>query len=273
MNDYRQPVTSCDCRLLVIGYWMLAIILAATGTLYSQVRSAQDSTLRTIDRLFTNGSYLSAELEARRLLEIPGISDSVKAQGEKYIAFSLVAQGKNEAATEHFIDAMKLDSVFSLDPVLTSPKIMSVYRDAREKFLLHQQQAPIQQKENLHEEGTRGPTLRALIFPGWEQLYQGKSVKGYVLLGAGAVSLASTLYFDQIRKDKRSSYLAASTPTQATALYPAYNSAYKAENYSAAIFGIIYLYSTLDAFISLPPHFDISVSSFPASALSLRYSW
>ncbi len=259
--------------VLVIGYWLLVIVLVTSSTVYSQVRATQDSTLHAIDILFTNGSYLSSEVEARRLLEIPGISDSARAQAEKYIAFSLVAQGKNDAATEHFIAAMKLDSTFSLDPVFTSPKIMSVYRDAREQFLLQQQQQPpVKNKERLHEEGASGPTFRALIFPGWEQVYQGKSLKGYVLLGAGAASLASTFFFDQVRRDKRSRYLAAATPAEASARYPDYNSAYKAENYSAAIFGILYVYSTLDAFISLPPQFGISVSSFP-SVLSLSYSW
>jgi hypothetical protein len=238
---------------------------------YGQVSSTQDSTLHAIDTLFTNGSYLSSELEARRLLETPGISDSVKAQAEKYVAFSLVAQGQNEAATEHFISAMKLDSSFSLDPVLTSPKIMSVYRDAREQFRIQQLQQPPKNEKLMHEEGS-GPTLRALIFPGWEQIHQGKSTKGYVLLGAGALSLASTLYFDQVRKDKRSSYLAAGTPAEASARYSNYNSAYKTENYSAAIFGIIYVYSTIDAFISLPPQFDLSISPFPSS-LSFSYSW
>ncbi len=238
---------------------------------YGQVPAAQDSTLRAIDTLFTNGSYLSSELEARRLLETPVISDSVKAQAEKYIAFSLVAQGQNEAATEHFISAMKLDPGFSLDPVLTSPKIMSVYRDAREQFRIQQLQRPPKNEKSMHEEGG-GPTLRALIFPGWEQIYQGKSAKGYVLLGAGVISLASTLYFDQVRKDKRSSYLAAATPVEASARYSNYNSAYKAEYYSAAIFGIIYVYSTLDAFIPLPPQFDLSISPF-SSSLSFSYSW
>lgn len=251
--------------------FFVVLCFAFLNHAYCQAPAKQDSTLQAIDTLFTNGSYLSSELEARRLLEMPGISDSIKAQAEKYVAFSLVAQGKNDEATEHFISAMKYDSAFSLDPVLTSPKIMSVYRDAREQFRLRQLERPPKKEESLHEI-QNGPSFRALLFPGWEQIHQGKNVKGYALLGAGAVSLASTLYFDQVRKDKRSTYLAASTPAEASARYTDYNSAYKDENYSVALFGIVYLYSMLDAFVSLPPRFNFSVSPL-SSSLSFTYSW
>ena len=80
--------------------------------------------------------YVTAELEARRLLESRDINDSVRVAVYKIIAFSLIAQGKTELAKEQFISLLKLEPGYDLDPVYTSPKILVIFRESRQNFLL-----------------------------------------------------------------------------------------------------------------------------------------
>ena len=109
---------------------------------------------------------------------------------------------------------------------------------------------------------------RSLVFPGWEQVHQGRETHGYVLIGAGAAAAALAIAFEINRSNARSEYLAASTPDQAIARYDRYNRAHKAETYSLFAFAAIYLYSEVDAFINLP-HSDAVAIRADAAGLHL----
>ena len=106
---------------------------------YASFSFAQSISLRaaflTIDSLYNSGSYLSAEVEARRLLEYANLNDTAYAEIHKYIAFSLIAQGKSELAKERFAMLLSLYPAYSFDPVLTSPKILAIFNEAKQAFL------------------------------------------------------------------------------------------------------------------------------------------
>lgn len=245
----RKPMT----------FWVVfAVLTFVTSAASAQISSRTDSSISEIKQLFDNGSFISAELQARRVLEDRTVSDSARVQLEKYLGFALVAQGKNESATEHFIKALRLDSSLTLDPVLTSPKILGVFESAKQQFL--------EERENVKPAGSprpgtikvveeKGPTFRALIFPGWDQLYRGKSTKGYILLGAGAAAAVSAIASDLLRRDARTKYLEAGTPALAQSRYNTYNLYTSTEFYSISAFVVVYLYSEFDSFLNLPPHF------------------
>ena len=247
--------------------WLFFAFLSTFSTVtFAQTTSQVDSTLLSIKSLFDNGSYISAELQARRMLEDKTVSDSARVQLEKYVGFSLVAQGKNESAIEHFINALKIDSTLTLDPVLTSPKILSVFETAKRQFNSQAQKEQSQASENqflkrnLTTEPEQGPTYRAILFPGWDQIHRGRTTKGYILLGTGAVTAISAIASDFLRRDARSQYLAAATPALASSRYKTYNFYYQSEFYSVSAFVLVYVYSELDDFLNLPPYFKIDYS-------------
>lgn len=226
-----------------------------SGTIFAQ-QSSVDSSLIYVQRLYENGMYLQSELEARRLLELSNLSDSIRIIAEKHIAFSSVAQGKTQSAIEHFIIILNLDSMFELDPVLTSPKIISVFNEAKRKYSqrksvqLRAEQPVLVQSPSV--------TFRAIIFPGWEQLHQDRAVAGYTFLGAGASALAFTFYFDIQRRFAKDDYLSATTSADATSRYSTYNAYHKAEIYSVIAFGVIYALSEVDAFVNVPQSVSLS---------------
>ncbi len=204
-----------------------------------------DTLLENIVRLYDNGSYRETELEGRRLLEESGLSDSMHVQIEKYIAFSLVAQDKPQQAASHFTALLRIDSTFDLDPLLTSPKILSAFLEARERFLARKDDAL---KNTASSQAVEPVSFRAVVFPGWEQLHRGRTGTGAAFMAVGASSLVSTVYCEIKRREYRRSYLDATTSESAVARYRKYADVQKVEIYSAALFIAAYIFSEVDVF-------------------------
>ena len=257
--DRRKKYLSTDKTAFVgsVLICLLSLLVAESAQAQTTVRA--DSVLALVRELYEQGSYLSSEVEARRLLDSRSLPDSLRVRAEQYLAFSLVAQAKNAGAVDHLVTILRIDSTFTLDPILTSPKILSAFSEARKQYekLRLSERSPLQLAQRLPDHSV---SFRTILFPGWEQTYQGRSVKGYALLGAGILSLGATLYFDRERRFAQDEYLVANTPDLAASKYTRYNSYHKAEYYSLAAFLAIYVYSQFDAFFDIPPHLDPAVS-------------
>ncbi len=251
--DFARRATVPPVSMILLA---LSLICFSSAS-YAQISPRADSTISAIKHLYEEGSYTAAELQTRRALEDTKVSDSARVQLQKYLAFTLVAEGRNEAAIEHFVDALRLDSSLALDPVLTSPKILSVFKAAKDRYREKAAITVLQRKVAAIE---GGPSFRAMIFPGWDQLHRGRRTKGFILLGAGAAAAVTAIASDILRRDARSKYLDASTSALAESRYKTYNTYYKTEIYSVSAFVLIYLYSEFDSFLNLPPHFSAGYS-------------
>jgi len=231
---------------------LILLLLIAAPVLRAQNGHRADSVLAEVERLYNSARYVEAELEARRLREETTLTDSASVLTDRWIAFALIAQGRTTAARERFISALTTDPDLELDPVLTSPKILAVYNDAREQFLLARKQSGMT---------VSGPvavpsppvSFRMALFPGWEQLHRGRTVKGAAFLGAGAVSLASGVTFGLLRASARQRYLDAATPSDISSRYDTYNAYRTAEIYSYITFAAVYCLSNVDVFTDDDP--------------------
>ena len=256
---HRRRFTSTGRTAFVASGVICLLSLLVAGTLRAQPSARADSLVALVRGLYDQGSYLSSEVEARRLLDNRSLPDSVRIRVEQYLAFSLVAQAKNAAAVDHFVTILRIDSAFVLDPILTSPKILSVFSEARRQYrewkLSDRSHLQLEQRVPDHS-----VSFRTILFPGWEQVYQGRPVKGYSLVGAGVLSLGAFVFLDRERRSAQDEYLSASTPELAASKYTRYNNYHKAEYYSLAAFVAIYIYSQFDAFFDLPPHLDPALS-------------
>jgi len=212
---------------------------------------AQNNSLRsaflTIDSLYNAGSYLSAEVEARRLLEYANLSDTAYAEIHKYIAFSLIAQGKQDLAKERFAMLLSICPTYSLDPVLTSPKILAIFSEARQAFLSTKKTAQEPIAASLMS-SKPAVSYRTILFPGWEQLYTGRKTPGTILLCAGIATLGSAFTFEVLRSSARQDYLAEKDQRVIDSRYKTYDRYYKAEIASFVAFGLTYIISEIDVF-------------------------
>lgn len=214
-------------------------------------QSAADSTVNTIRAMYEKGAYIAAEVEARRYLEQQPRVDSLCIVAEQYLAFALVAQGKAKTAIMHFSAILALDSTFELDPIYTSPKILASFNEAKQ----HKRVQPRDEPERTLQRSQDVPasvSWRSLVFPGWEQVHQGRDVKGYALLGLGVAAAGITIAFEIERSNARSEYLAATTPDRAVSEYDRYNRLNKSAAYSLIACAAIYFYSEIDAYLNLP---------------------
>lgn len=215
------------------------------------------SSLNNIEMLYNGGQYLSAELEARRMFELAELNDSTKVQLEKWIAFALIAQGKSTLAKERFVALLNIDGTFELDPILTSPKILSVFNDARVKFISQKKTKTV---DSTQQSVQYSVSYRTVVFPGWEQFYQGRTTQAYLYGGAGIISLSSGIVFEILRSNARKEYLSAASLSDISSKYDSYNSYRKAEIYSFAAFALVYVVSEIDVFtasgVSIQPKYS-----------------
>lgn len=248
--------------------FVISLLCLLGSIAFAQV-SLTDSTLSAANRLYNAGSYETAELTARRLMEQVPLADSIRIEAERIIAFSLVAQGKSELAREHFQLILAINPSFRLDQILTSPKILTVFQEAR----LH---SPEAQKANRGDDGgdleNLPITFRAVLFPGWEQYHRGQISKGVALGAAGVLTLGSAVTCEILRASARKDYVSATQSTDIVAKYKTYNRYYRGEVYSFIAFAVVYVASEFDVFLSPPKAVQIHSSEIPAGSSNLVFS-
>ena len=228
---------------------LIVLIVFSCGCM--SLSFAQNGSLRaaflTIDSLYSSGSYLSAEVEARRLLEYANLNDTAYAEIHKYIAFSLIAQGKSELAKERFAMLLSLFPTYALDPVLTSPKILVIFNEAKRSFLFSKK--PNQETKKIPADASGLPiSYRTILFPGWEQLYTGRKTYGTIFLSVGILTLGSGIAFEFLRSNAHQDYLSEHNTLIIDEKYKTYNRYYKAEIVSFVAFAITYIASEFDVF-------------------------
>lgn len=221
--------------------FVLTITLTAAA---SGQRSGVDSLLRAAEKSFIDGRYMDSELGARRALEHKALDIPGRISCERLIATSLIAQGKTQQAEPHFISILKMDPAFEMDPLLTSPKILTVFTETKKQFI----QSGTADSSPGHgwDSPASSITYRALLFPGWEQIHKGRVQTGVVLAALGGVSLGTAVATEFLRSSARKDYLAARSPDDIAAKYKIYDRYYRAETYSFVFFALTYVASEID---------------------------
>lgn len=252
------------------------IVLIVLSCCFVATSFAQNGSLRsaflTIDSLYNSGSYLGAEVEARRLLEYANLSDTAYAEIHKDIAFSLIAQGKTELAKERFAMLLSIYPVYSLDPLLTSPKILVIFNEAKRAFLSSKK--PMQETIKTPMDEVGPPvSYRSILFPGWEQLHSGRKISGAIFLSAGIVTLGSGITFEFLRSNARQAYLTENNPSEIDEKYKTYNRYYKDEIASFVAFAITYVVSEFDVFSAYKnPSLIVQSNSHPGGYTGITFA-
>lgn len=165
-----------------------------------------------------------------------------------YLAFSLVALGNDDQATEVFKAILVSKPKLELNPEFVSPKIISVFKRAQLEITKSQGQTGVQ--SGMIFDTGRPPKLpclwRTALWPGWGQSYRGEIRKGKILkrsalgiaAGLGGVFLGTYL--------SHQSYLNATDPDVIGTKYDTYNAWYKTRNFGVNLAVSFWFYSALD---------------------------
>lgn len=88
--------------------------------------------------IYDEGRYVEVVAEGQSLLGGGLLTVPQQVGVNKYVAFACVALGEREQALLAFVAALALQPAMELSPITTSPKILEVFRAARERAALDQ---------------------------------------------------------------------------------------------------------------------------------------
>ncbi len=164
----------------------------------------------------------------------------------RLMAFSYVALGLNEDAAEEFAIILSRDPDYTLDPVLTSPKIVSIFESAREIRTRVEVALP-ERYDNSKA------AMRSVLLPGLGQIYKGEKEKGILIIASEALLLGATVYCHSEFTDAHRRYLDAIEPSDVTSAYQSYNNWYRARLLAGSAAAAVWLYSHIDAALNTVP--------------------
>ncbi len=147
-----------------------------------------------------------------------------------YIGLGYSVLGFSGLATESFKKLLKINPAFKLDPAMAAPLVVYQFNAAK--------------KEIASESA-----VCSCFIPGTGQMLKGEDRKGKIIMSGAAASFVFSVYSWTITDDKHNQYLSLGPgdTTKMDEYYNVYNRWYKISVTSSCVFGLIYIYSFLDA--------------------------
>jgi hypothetical protein len=178
--------------------------------------------------------------------------------------------GEEIQSEKSFIEVFKIESNFTLDSILYSPKIVGFVdrvkkglpQTAAIKQASDNRKVPVESTlvsyRHIFSRSFGGVVARSLVLPGWGHLTIESSTKGWLLTAAAAIAVSSSVYY-VIRTNKlEREYLNETDRQNIAAKYEDYNSAYKTRNIALGAYAVVWTVAQLDLlFFS---HDEISAS-------------
>ena len=244
-------------------YFFTAVVF-----LFSSVSFAQQTSLDEIRSSYKSFNYQNVIELSDNLLEANNLSKEEIIELQTMKAVSHYSLNDEAAARKSFIEILKLDKNYSLDPAFISPKIITSFENTKKDFNqiyedkadevvdgLNTEEKPIKQQMLLPD---KSYMLKSIILPGWGHLSRNSDTKGWILTGASAATLGTMIYYILDANDKEKKYLNETNPLLIPQKYDSFNTSYKTRNILIAGYAAIWLFSQLDLLV-----FDTGMDSAP----------
>lgn len=166
---------------------------------------------------------------------------------------------QEELSRRSFIELLKINKGFQLDPIIISPKIISFFESIRTEYnrILETRIAETNTAKDtvrniepsISLEGFqsyRTNLLQSLIFPGLGHLWDNHETEGWILTSLSAINIGSLIYFIIDTNKKENAYMNESNQLYIQDKYTQYNSSYKTRNILIASYIVLWTYSQLD---------------------------
>ena len=230
-----------------------------------------------LDRAYNQFDYQrSAELLNAAFNSLDQLSVNDRVEVYKYAAFIAFQNRNNTLTSNHFWNLLELDPNYVLDPVTTSPKLLTLFQKTKIEFLedMNRRFEVIQGEKN-----ERDIAWRAFIFPGWEQWHRGYQTKGSILVGTGLFSVGGLVYSSIMASQKKNDYLDSKNPEEIANLYDEYNTHYQRQFYFAYAFITLWAISQIDLALWSQPRLSLKASFLSPSfkeiypAATIKIQW
>ncbi len=156
---------------------------------------------------YEDGSFEAAELAALRgLREAADLDELDKIKFHVILGFVYVARDQNDAGRQEFFHVLTVNPAYELDPVMTSPKILDIFRQARADYMLRVASEPAIYR--MPQADVRlAASWRSLVLPGWGQFYKQQPVKGSAIIAAQILSLGALIFMQTEVNRRHDDYL------------------------------------------------------------------
>lgn len=251
-----------------------------------------DSLRKVLEIKFQSFEYQAAVDIANILLEKKDEftkEDQLEILRIKSVALYNLAE--EDSARNVFIQILKIENTFFLDPVKNSPKIVEFFNNIKSSIKgMTSPDSNAEKKINDNNLVPENPAIitktnaydmrdiigKSIILPGWGHLSGGKKGKGWLIGSAGLISLGSSIYFliDCNRKEK--DYLTETNLFLIEDKYKSYNNSYKIRNISIAAYIAVWIYSQIDLLYISDFEFEtgqVSTNSQITSLSNIRFSY
>ncbi len=240
-------------KLLLIFLWLFSII-----TLLPQDNK---EIIRDLTQKFRDFEYQQVIEDADTLLkETEKFSNPEVIEIYRMKGISHYALMDDSEARLSFIEILKIDTSYSLDPSYTSPKIITFFSDVKNEYLVSIEgkeeeivitkydtvYVPVTYRDTVSEYNLRQALMRSVFIPGTGHLYLQSNLKSWLLTFLSAASIGSGIYFAIDANKKEKIYLEESNANEVGEKYNDYNFSYRMRNLAFISFAALWIYSQLD---------------------------
>ncbi|RPH97420.1 MAG: hypothetical protein EHM72_13585 [Calditrichaeota bacterium] len=177
-------------------------------------------------------------------------------------AAALYSLNQLHEAFTSYMEILKLDPNYTLDPVLTSPKLVSFFKEIQAGFQKSSETSPAESSivriDTVREVYSTAPFYRrvlppSLILPGAGQWLAGSKKKAVPLVVFSTLTMIWAVDASLDCREKQKVYLQSIDPAEIESHYDDYNAAYKTRNALWIAYALIWGYAQADLlFIQRP---------------------
>ncbi|RPI75239.1 MAG: hypothetical protein EHM47_03170 [Ignavibacteriales bacterium] len=214
---------------------------------------------------------LTQNFRAFEYQQVIEISDSLLADKENFSNPDLIeiyrmrgishyALLDDSKARLSFIEILRIDSSYALDPSFTSPKIITFYGDVKKEYLTSiegkEEQVIITKHDTIvvrekyrdttSEYNLKQALIRSLIMPGTGHLYLDSNIKSWMMTFLSVASIGTGIYFMIDANEKERLYLQETNINETAEKYNDFNFSYRMRNLAIISFAALWVYSQLD---------------------------
>lgn len=258
---------------------IIIIHLLFLNTLHSQTFNPQLDTL--IDTFKSFNYQGTIDMANNLIADSVQLNEADLCEINRLKAISYYSLLNMQGALKSFIEILKINPDYTLNPEHNSPKIIDYFEEIRENFPPPKAdyEPEIMTPDSLlinHKIDTDAMThnisnktlLYSLLLPGLGHVTTNASPKSWLLFSAGMVMLGSSIYYIVDTNQREKDYLNASDKLEIESKYATYNTSYKRRNFFIMAYAAIWLYSQIDLlFFSQYKSYKEPVLSFNINTL------
>jgi len=226
---------------------IILILLIITTRIFSQ-----EISFNQIKEQYEAFEYEKVIQLSTSFIKQSGISDSVKIEVYQMRVVAFYSLGDEASTQNSFREILKINKNYQPDPSKISPRLIAIFQTVKEDYLKFLKQDTVTKDTSLQStkyfssSQLRGSVFKNLLVPGWGQISNGYTTKGYLLSIASSANLISMVYFIFDSKKKENEYLKEINKNLIPLKYDLYNKAYKWRNVLITSYILIWVYSQVD---------------------------